>query len=615
MRSAFNTILLLLLISTVGASPKHEFRAVWVSTAWGLDFPLVSYTNGQKTEIRNLLNTLKDAGFNAVVFQVRPGSDAFYNSSYDPWSHELGWGSGSPPSPYYDPLEYFIDQAHERGMELHAWFNPYRISTTSNLEGLHPTHVYHEHPEWLLTTASRENSEQNDSHAGMYSNTLLTERDGERESIILDPGKAAVRSYVTDVFLDVVNNYDVDGVHMDDYFYPYGGMAGEDAPTFAEEPRGFTDINDWRRDNVNLLVESIYDSIQVVKPWVKFGVSPFGIWKNGVPAGIIGTSSYFDLYCDPIAWLDAGTIDYLSPQLYWPHGGNQNYATLMPWWASSISARERHLYVGHAPYRISDWHNWPSTELPNQIRLNRATDGCQGSVHFRLRSGIISNPKGFLDSLRYTLYQYPALTPPMVWKDTLPPNSPLNVTLTTTSNNTISWDRPTAAADGDTVAAYVLYRSAVLPVDSENSANIVAILAASDTAYIDETTEALHYALASLDRLNTESPAIPAQWPAALDEPSSLVREFTLAQNYPNPFNPTTTIRYSLPEQVDVTLKIYDISGQLVRGLITDSQPAGHYKIQWQGHDDQGNQVSTGVYFARFQAGAANGTIKMVYLR
>ncbi|MEA3285796.1 MAG: family 10 glycosylhydrolase [Candidatus Marinimicrobia bacterium] len=614
MKTALTTLLLLLSMNIIIASPKHEFRAVWVSTAWGLDFPILSYSSGQKANIRSMLDNLKGAGFNAVVFQVRPGCDAFYNSNYEPWSHELN-GSGIPPSPYYDPLEYFISEAHERGMELHAWFNPYRVSTTSNLSGLHSSHVYHQHPEWLLTTSSRADSQHNNDQSGMFSNTLLSARDGERTSVILDPGKAVVRSYVTDVFLDVVNNYDVDGVHMDDYFYPYGGMADEDAATFAEEPRGFTNINDWRRDNVNLLVESIYDSIQVTKPWVKFGVSPFGIWKNGVPAGIIGTSSYYDLYCDPIAWLDAGTVDYLTPQLYWPHGGGQNYALLMPWWASSVTAGERHLYVGHAPYRISDWHNWPANELPNQIRLNRVTESSLGSVYFRYRSGIVNNPKGFLDSLRNDLYAHPALTPPMSWKDDMPPNPPLNVLHVFEGDNVITWDRPPAAADGDTTAGYVLYGAAELPIDTEDAANIVAILAGTDTVYVDEITDSYRYVISSLDKLNTESAAITAQWPADIKEPTLNASQFVMSQNFPNPFNPITTIRYSLPRQVEVTLAIYDISGQLIQRLLSDSQPAGSYDIQWQGMDDHGRQVSTGVYFCRLMVGDNSKTIKMLYLQ
>ena len=614
MRTTLTSLLLLVLMSLGVASPKHEFRAVWVSTAWGLDFPLVSYTSGQKTEIRNLLDNLKSAGFNAVIFQVRPGCDAFYDSNYDPWSHELN-GSGVPPSPYYDPLEYFVSEAHKRGMELHAWFNPYRVSTTSNLSGLHASHVYHQHPEWLLYTASRNDSEQNNHQTGMFSNTLLSARDGERESVILDPGKAAVRSYVTNVFMDVVNRYDVDGVHMDDYFYPYGGMANEDAATFAEESRGFSNISNWRRDNVNLLVESIYDSIQVTKPWVKFGVSPFGIWKSGVPAGIVGTSSYYDLYCDPVAWLEAGTIDYLAPQLYWPHGGGQDYALLMPWWASVAETNQRQIYVGHSPYRISDWHNWPAAELPNQIRLNRVTESCLGSVYFRYRSGIVNNPKGFLDSLRNDLYSQPALTPLMPWKDIAPPNPPLNVTHVFDGNNVVSWDRPVAAADGDTTAGYVLYGSASLPIDTDNSANIVTILAGTDTVYVDEITASYRYVLTSLDKLNNESAALTAQRPEDIEALDLTATRFTLTQNYPNPFNPVTTIRYSLPEQANVTLAIYDISGHLIQTLLADTQLAGHHAIRWAGANTHGDQVSTGVYFCRLDAGGYSQTIKMVYLR
>ncbi len=248
-----------LIINTLLADdpPKHEFRAAWVATAWRLDFPVSNWsTSAMQTEIRIALDALQAANFNAVIFQVRPGCDAFYNSAYEPWSHHLTGTSGQAPSPYYDPLQTWIDEAHTRNMELHAWFNPYRLTTATNLSSLDSTHVYHEHPEWVLTVGAMANMEQGSPLFDPQSEV----RD-LRESLILNPGKAAVQEYVIDVFMDVVNNYDVDGVHMDDYFYPYGGMNGEDLQTFSEEPRGFSDINNWRRDNVNRLVEGLYDSI------------------------------------------------------------------------------------------------------------------------------------------------------------------------------------------------------------------------------------------------------------------------------------------------------------------------------------------------------------------
>ena len=600
----------LFLMSTLLAvdPPKHEFRAAWVATAWALDFPRSNWsTSAMQAEISDALDALQEAEFNAVIFQVRPGCDAFYNSAYEPWSHHLTGTSGEAPSPYFDPLQTWIDEAHKRNMELHAWFNPYRVSTSSNLNSLHSSHVYHEHPEWLLSVGAMAGIIQEDPFSDPMSDT----RD-LRESIILDPGKAVVREYVIDVFMDVVNNYDVDGVHMDDYFYPYGGMSGEDSPTFSAESRGFTDINDWRRDNVNLLVEGLYDSIQVVKPWVKSGVSPFGIWKSGVPPGIVGTSSYYDLYCDPVAWLEAGTVDYITPQLYWEHGGGQDYGSLMPWWAQTILSNDRHLYVGHAPYRMTDWHDWPATELPRQVRLNRSTDGSHGSVYFRLRSGVINNPKGFLDSLRNDLYRYPAIAPSMSWKDDIPPNPPVNLSLVASAESyQLTWSLPEAAEDGDLPRRMVIYRSDTYPVDPMDPANIYAIIPGDSTHYDFESEGDYFFAISALDRLTNESTIVQIT-PSQIDF-TQTPNSATLFSNYPNPFNPATTIHYTLIEYSAVSISIYDMSGRLVKSFDQSIDRSG--EITWNGVNNAGQPVSAGVYLCYLQTPDVQASLKLLLLK
>ncbi len=605
-------VLMLILLNSIAYSaipPKHEFRAVWVTTAWALDFPRSNWsTSAMQGEIRTMLDSLKNNGFNAVIFQVRPGCDAFYDSAYEPWSHHLTGTSGAAPSPYYDPLQTWIDEAHARNMELHAWFNPYRVSTSGSPASLHSSHVYHQHPEWLLSVASMAGVNQEDPASDPFSGV----RD-LRESLILDPGKAAVRNYVTNVFLDVVNNYDVDGVHMDDYFYPYGGMNNEDEATFAAESRGFTDVADWRRDNVNLLVAAIYDSIQVVKPWVKYGVSPFGIWKSGTPPGIIGTSSYYDLYCDPVAWFQAGTIDYLTPQLYWEFGGAQDYGSLMPWWAQRAVNNNRHMYPGHAPYRMTDWHNWPAVELPRQVRRNRVTEGCQGSVFFRLRSGIVNNPKGFLDSLDNDLYRYPALIPPMSWKDDIQPLPPTNVYFSQSDELLITWTAPGAAEDGDTADHYVIYQSNTEPVDITTSENILAILSDEEQSYPISAESELYYAVTSLDRLGNESDAV--QVPPVSTIAHLLPDEVKLLNSYPNPFNPSTYIRYELPDDTELSITIHNVRGRQVKRLVEGSQPAGSYQVLWNGQDESGLKIEAGIYFCTLRTGNFTQTQKLTYLR
>ena len=617
MKRIFLLILVINSLAFTQAPPKREFRAAWVATVSRLDFPRSNWsTAAMQSEIIQMVDSLYNNGFNAIIFQVRPECDAFYASAYEPWSRFLTGTSGQAPSPYFDPLESWITAAHAHNMELHAWFNPYRVTTSSNPASLHPSHVYHQHPEWLLYTVNR----GADTQEGMYSNTLETDRD-LRESLILDPGKTAVQEYVINVFMDVVNNYDVDAVHMDDYFYPYGGMNGEDAGTFAAEPRGFTDIEYWRRDNINRLVQGIHDSIQVVKPWVKYGVSPFGIWKSGFPAGIVGTSSYYELYCDPMAWLGTGSIDYLTPQLYWAHGGGQDYAALMPWWADSVSAHGRHLYPGHAPYRISDYHNWPAAELPRQIRLNRVTEGCQGSVFFRLRNGVLDNPKGFLDSLDNVLYQYPALIPSMPWKDDVPPNAPLGAATVVGDGVILQWNPPAVASDGDLAHRFVIYRSDTTPIDILDPANILALVPGDSGSFVDPHGAGSYYAITSLDRLNNESTATQIIPDATISE--TLPGQRLLLSNFPNPFNPSTTIRIDLPNAAMLQVDIFDLKGKLVTELRSGLASAGVHELQWDGTDATGNAINTGVYFCRLQlkgnglqGGDLQGqTLKMVYLK
>jgi len=311
-------------------------------------------------------------------------------------------------------------------------------------------HITVQHPEWILTKGSYK---------------------------FLNPGKQVVRNYVTNVIMDVVRRYDVDGIHMDDYFYPYEGMASEDQQTFIEEPRGFSSIGDWRRDNINILLRQIMDSVYSAKTHVKFGMSPFGIWKNGVPSGIIGLDAYNVIYCDALAWLRMGSIDYLTPQLYWRIGGNQDYLKLSSWWADSTYKYKRHLYPGHAPYRITS-DNWSASELPNQVRIDRTNPKIDGSVFFRANT---MTGKGFHDSLRTDLYRYKALLPVMQWKDSVKPNPVQNLRFERISSGgpyALQWNKPLPAPDGDSAYRYVVYRfttPSVTQNDLENPANILKI--------------------------------------------------------------------------------------------------------------------------------------------
>jgi uncharacterized lipoprotein YddW (UPF0748 family) len=492
MKSVCRLLVALVLLSAIVPArsqtpPKREFRAAWVASVTNLDWP--SSPGGtpaaQKTQLVDLLNALQAAGINVIIFQVRPECDALYASPYEPWSYYLTGGQGAAPVPAYDPLEFAVEEAHKRGMELHAWFNPYRAVRSIGQYPIAASHVSVTHPDWILT----------------FPTTKLK---------ILDPGLQAVRDHVAKVVADIVRRYDVDGVHADDYFYPYDPIIStEDAATFAAFPRGFTNIGDWRRDNVNLLMKMVTDSIAAIKPYVKFGMSPFGIWKSGVPPGIVGLNAYSEIYGDAIAWLQQRTVDYLTPQLYWPIGGSQDYVRLMNWWADSTAANGRHLYPGHGAYRIS---SWSAGELPAQIRLNRGNPKAGGSVFFRAYQGILDNPKGFLDSLRNDFYKYPSLLPVMAWKDVVPPYMPRNIRYekpTPTSAAALIWDLPLTAPDGDSASRYAVYRfdhTPLLPADLADPRHLLAVI--GERQYVPPTAPgdgSYSYVVTSLDRNFNES--------------------------------------------------------------------------------------------------------------
>lgn len=469
--------------SALSNPPKREFRASWIATVTNLDWPSAPGLSPevQRAQLVAMLDSLKAVGISAVILQVRPECDALYASSIEPWSYYLTGNQGTPPSPFYDPLEFAVEEAHKRGMELHAWFNPYRAVRSVGSYPLSPNHVSIQHPDWILTFGTLK---------------------------MLDPGLPQVREYVARIVTDIVRRYDVDGVHADDYFYPYppNQITNQDDSTFARYPRGFTDRGDWRRDNVNLLIRMIRDSVRAVKPHVKFGMSPFGIWKNGVPPGITGLDAYSVIYCDAIAWLRQGTIDYLTPQLYWRIGGGQDYNALSRWWSDSVAYYGRHFYPG----KIFG-SSYAPTELPNQVRIDRANPQTWGSVFFRA-SFFLSNTLGFAETCRTDFYRYPALHPTMRWKDTVVPYPPRAIRYARLPNGgpaAIQWDLPIIAPDGDSASRYVVYRfdhPNILPNELDSARNIIAIEGRRFSRPKTPPTQGpWYYVATSLDRNYNES--------------------------------------------------------------------------------------------------------------
>jgi uncharacterized lipoprotein YddW (UPF0748 family) len=419
------------------ATPKRELRGAWIATVANIDWPSSPHsTSGEKIkELVQIFESLSDAGINTVFFQIRTECDALYDSNLEPWSYWLTGEQGKEPEPYFDPLSFAIDEAHKYGMEFHAWLNPYRVVKKLGEYIQSDNHISVTRPEWILSFRGSE---------GNYE--------------MLNPGIPAVRDYITGIVTDVVRRYDIDGIHFDDYFYPYvPKISNEDSVTFANYGKKFHDIEDWRRDNINLMVAQVYDSINRINPKIKFGISPFGIIENKY-AGTRGFESYSTLYSDPLTWIKQKSVDYLIPQIYWEIGNPRaDFSKLLPWWASV--AEDVNLYAGlYSSKFIDSSYEGSKSEIGSQIIMIRNTINVQGMVFFSSKT-VFHNFSGFADSLKQNYFKYPVLLPSMVWKDSIPPETPENLRVEgDLRSRTIAWDIPEAASDGDTAGRFIIYR-------------------------------------------------------------------------------------------------------------------------------------------------------------
>ena len=396
-------------VDTAGAIPSmpREARGVWIATVGNMDWPSRRGlpTDSQKAELRAILDRVKQLNMNLVIFQVRPAGDALYASALEPWSEYLTGTQGKAPDPYYDPLAFAIEEAHARGLELHAWFNPYRARHPSGRSDLAPLHLGRSKPE-------------------------LVRKYGEH--LWMDPGEPAVQAHSLKVIGDVVKNYDVDGIHIDDYFYPYREYRRGKLIQFPDERSWRKYVNaggkltrdDWRRDNVDQFVRRLHETVHAIKPNVKFGISPFGIWRPGHPESVRGLDAYVELFADSRKWLNNGWLDYFTPQLYWQtESPQQRYTALLDWWVAE-NKHNRHIWAGNAAFRVRrDQQNWAAEEIVRQVVLTREQRGASGNVQFNMTS-LMKNQGGVADALSANAYPDQALMPRFSWLDDEAPPVP-----------------------------------------------------------------------------------------------------------------------------------------------------------------------------------------------
>ncbi len=486
-------------------SPDIELRAVWFTTVSNLDWPS-SHDKGdveaQKASFIKLIESIREININTIFFQVRTECDAFYESDYEPWSRYLTGIQGKYPG--YDPLEFAIEECHKRGMEIHAWLNPYRVNV-SNYDGGNyyaDNSVYRKHPDWILTYAN-----------------------GKK---ILNPGLPEVQNYIKKIAGDILNKYDIDGIHFDDYFYSYNGTPEElDAATFIQYGSEYANIGDFRRASINKMVKNVMDTINAVKPYVRFGISPFGIYGNGQnPPGIYGLDAYNTIYCDPLAWLNEGTVDYINPQLYWPTGGSQDFGKLLPWWANHALENNRDIFAGHAIYRLDSYPessymdfaqpiheykeyfnfsnaellraaDWSLEEIVRQINIVRqnSEENALGSVFFRTKD--FDRVHGLKDYLYNHVYKHKSLLPEQFWKQSPIPETVTNIRFENVPGESyykIVWN------NGDTLSRYAIYIVDSNRIDYTKSENLIDV--SFNNFYIPNTDTVLENPYIGIVKIN-----------------------------------------------------------------------------------------------------------------
>lgn len=581
-------LLLFLLIGIINLfpQPKEETRSVWITTVFNLDWPLTSGQTSQKSEFISYLNQLKQANFNTIMIQVRARGSLIYPSQIEPWARAMTGVIGSNPG--WDPLQFIITEAKARGFEVHAWWNVYHAYGNEAAPNTNPPHV----------TASRPDIVKRYTPTGEW---------------WLDPGNPNTRTYLLNLAMEMIRNYDIDAIHFDYIRYPNPDFPDDD--TYQLYGQGINK-NDWRRNSITQFVSALYDSVQAVKPNIKVGSAPIGIYRNLSSCNSSSFNGLNGVFQDARRWLLLRKHDYHSPQVYWDINSCPRFDSLAIDWINN--SNNRHIYTGIATYRMASTEgNWPASEILAQIDSSRKFGG-QGQTFFRLRN-ITSNLKGIYDLLRNNHYKYPANIPSMAWKDSTKPNAPVDLSISTSDSLTfiLKWSKPAPAVDGDTAFYFNVYRDTINPVNTDDIKNVIAFRVVNDTSvsviFNSVPDKNYYFVVTAYDRNYNESfPSNQVGIIVTNLEEENLINNYLLEQNYPNPFNPVTKISYSIGIAGETELVIYDILGNKLITLVNEFQSAGNYSINF---DTTELNLSSGVYFYTLKSGEFLQSKKLTVLK
>ncbi|OIO67409.1 MAG: hypothetical protein AUJ47_00170 [Candidatus Marinimicrobia bacterium CG1_02_48_14] len=589
-------LLILFMLQGLGFAKYEESRGVWLTTVGGADWPDSYNAGSQQTQLRNMLDNLKSANMNTVFFQVRTRGCTFFPNPYEPLAAELTGTLGA--SPGYDPLAYAITQAHNRGLEIHAWFNCFLVWSSSYWPPVStPAHPLNVHPEWRMV--------DNQGHAPDPS---------LGEDVFFSPGNPEVIAHTQALAWYLVDNYDIDGIHFDYIRYPGTNYSYDDVSLdrfYSDEGNPDNLVwPDWQRSQINQFMDTFYDSAMVLKPRLKVSAAVIGRY-NTPP-----WNAYYGVFQDPQQWAENGNIDIIVPMIYWPIGDPYPFEQYLTDWVNNRRA-DRLLYAGLGTYKYEDNYN----EVYNEIAVTRGLQA-EGHVHFRY-DNLVTNT-GFIWNLAGTAYAHPANQPAMLWKDDIPPNGVDSLIFEPNEDYNyalLKWPavRDTAP-DGELVSKFNIYRSTDEPLNIINPNHLVSITTRPDTFYYDlDFTEGhtYQYAVTALDRLQNESPVSPVITYSylGLSNENELPGTLVLDRAFPNPFNASVTLTLEVPSVQSARLTIYDLQGRLVKSLFLGELSPGRHQLNWNGDTDGNQRASSGIYLLVLENESGRSLEKLTLLK